>query len=285
MIRNRLKPKNDFIFQRLFGEVETKDTLISLLNAILRLPPQQQLADLTVIENKALIKEFIDDKTGRLDIRAKTLDGVQINIEMQMTNEHNMDRRTLFYFGKLFLESIKSGDKFQDLKRTITINLLNFNFLPIESFHSTFHLYEDHERDYKLTDLIELHFIEFPKFRAIQHDLLDPLHRWLLYMEENLSENLLEELISMDPVIKKTEERLEWLSSDAETLRRYDMRENSRIELNSIMYELTIAQEKGEREGKLAVAKELLLTGMSPEAISSVTKLSLQDVQNLVDER
>ena len=101
MIRNRLKPKNDFIFQRLFGESETKETLISLLNAILRLPPEKQLADLIVIENKALLQEFIDDKTGRLDVRAETLDGVQFNIEMQMANEHNMDRRTLFYFGKI----------------------------------------------------------------------------------------------------------------------------------------------------------------------------------------
>ncbi|GIP19707.1 hypothetical protein J40TS1_53490 [Paenibacillus montaniterrae] len=114
-----------------------------------------------------------------------------------------MDRRTLFYFGKLFLESIKSGDKFQNLKRTITINLMNLNFLPLEPFHSTFHLYEDYRRDYMLTDLIELHFIEFPKFRAMQHNLHDPLHRWLLFMEENLTEEQLEELIQMDPMIKK----------------------------------------------------------------------------------
>ncbi|WP_213520704.1 Rpn family recombination-promoting nuclease/putative transposase [Paenibacillus montaniterrae] len=117
--------------------------------------------------------------------------------------ENNMDRRTLFYFGKLFLESIKSGDKFQNLKRTITINLMNLNFLPLEPFHSTFHLYEDYRRDYMLTDLIELHFIEFPKFRAMQHNLHDPLHRWLLFMEENLTEEQLEELIQMDPMIKK----------------------------------------------------------------------------------
>lgn len=86
MIRNRLKPKNDFIFQRLFGETETKETLIALLNAILCLPSDRQLADVVVIENKALMQEFIEDKTGRLDIRAETLDGVQINIEMQMAN-------------------------------------------------------------------------------------------------------------------------------------------------------------------------------------------------------
>jgi len=31
----RLKPLNDFIFKKTFGEEETKDNLIALLNAIL----------------------------------------------------------------------------------------------------------------------------------------------------------------------------------------------------------------------------------------------------------
>ncbi len=35
---NRLKATNDFIFKGLFGEVESKENLISLLNAILKLP-------------------------------------------------------------------------------------------------------------------------------------------------------------------------------------------------------------------------------------------------------
>lgn len=154
-------------------------------------------------------------------------------------------------------------------------------------------------RDYMLTDLIELHFIEFPKFRAMQHNLHDPLHRWLLFMEENLTEEQLEELIQLDPMIKKTEERLEWLSSDEETRRRYEMRENSRIELNSLLYEVEIAREEkkhakeegriegkieGIAEGKIEVAKEMLRAGMSHEAISSLTKLPLKDIQHLADE-
>lgn len=85
----------------------------------------------------------------------------------------------------------------------------------------------------------------------------------------------------MDPMIKKTEERLEWLSSDEETRRRYEMRENSRIKLNSLLYE---EKKQGIAVGKIEVAKEMLLAGMSHEAISSLTKLSLKDIQHLADE-
>ncbi|WP_281287160.1 hypothetical protein [Paenibacillus hemerocallicola] len=39
----------------------------------------------------------------------------------------------------------------------------------------------------------------------------------------------------MGPVIGKTEERLEWLSSDEETIRLYEAREHSLIERNSLI--------------------------------------------------
>lgn len=275
MIRKRLKPKNDFIFKRLFGEESSKESLISLLNAILKLTDEDQLVDLTVIANKKLLKEQLKDKSGRIDIRAETLDHTQINIEVQLTNEKNMDRRTLFYFGKLFLESIKSGERYQDLKKTITINILDFNFLAVERFHSTFHLFEDHEKEVMLTDAMEIHFIEYPKFRDVMRDMKDPLHRWLLFLEEHVSEEQLKELIDMDPVIKKTEERLEWLSSDEETLKLYEFRENARIDYNSKIH-------SAKEETKKEIAKNLLLAGMDASEVAKHAQLPIEEVKKLV---
>ena len=57
MMNKRLKPTNDFIFQKLFGEKESKNSLISLLNAILKPDTEEELVDLNVIENKQLSKE------------------------------------------------------------------------------------------------------------------------------------------------------------------------------------------------------------------------------------
>ena len=45
----KLSPKNDFVFQKLFGTEDNKDLLMALLNAILQLPPEKMLTDLTVI--------------------------------------------------------------------------------------------------------------------------------------------------------------------------------------------------------------------------------------------
>ena len=147
-------------------------------------------------------------------------DGMQIDIEVQLNNQYNMDKRTLFYWGKLFLEGIKQGEDYIKLSKVITINILDFDYLDIAKFHSTYHLWEDNEADYLLTDLIEVHFIELPKFRRFDKKDLrgNPLHRWLKFFDKMLSEEELKELTEMDSAIKRAEKKLEYLSSDEETL-------------------------------------------------------------------
>lgn len=74
----RLKPLNDFIFKKLFGEKDDEPVLIAFLNAVLNRTQKEKLTEIEIIENKELTKELIEDKTGRIDVRAKTAKGEQI---------------------------------------------------------------------------------------------------------------------------------------------------------------------------------------------------------------
>jgi predicted transposase/invertase (TIGR01784 family) len=80
---DRLNPLNDYIFKRLMEET---DHLIAFLNAVLDAKDQQRL----------ISAEMIYDKASRLDVWAKTADGMQLNIEVQLTNQNNMDCPSLF---------------------------------------------------------------------------------------------------------------------------------------------------------------------------------------------
>jgi predicted transposase/invertase (TIGR01784 family) len=158
MPEKRLDPKNDFIFQLLFGKQDNKDILIDLLNAVLMREGQDRITDIESVENKKLDAERIMDKTCVLDVKAKGKDGTTYNIEMQLTDKKNMGLRTAYYWAKMFVEQLKSGDKYQNLKKTITINILNYNiFTEVEKFHTTFHIRED-ELGFELTDRLEIHF-------------------------------------------------------------------------------------------------------------------------------
>jgi hypothetical protein len=85
-VSRRMKPKNDFIFQKLFGEEESKSSLISLLNAILGLEGEKRIRKLQVKDNKQLQKETVDDNTGRLDIYAESDDHVLYGLLLSSQN-------------------------------------------------------------------------------------------------------------------------------------------------------------------------------------------------------
>jgi predicted transposase/invertase (TIGR01784 family) len=287
--KRRMKPKNDFIFQKLFGEEESKESLASLLNAILGLEGEKRIRNLKVKDNKQLAKKMVDDKTGRLDISAESDDQVQYDIEMQLTDQRNMARRSLFYMSKMYIGSVKPGDDYSQLKRTVTINLLDFQlFKEREAFHTTFHLYDDRDKSLLLTDAFEVRFLELPKFERMKKDLYDPLHRWLMYLDERLSEHQLKELIEMDANIKKTEELLLRLSSDEETYRLYEAREHSLMERNSLIADgvakgmeqgIKKGIEKGIEKGKKEVIKNMLKEGLEVDLIAKVTGFSVEEVR------
>lgn len=279
---HRLNPLNDYIFKRVMGEDESKDNLIAFLNAVLDIEDRRKLVSIEIIDNKELKKEMIYDKTGRLDVRAKTADGMQLDIGVQLTNQHNMDKRTMFYWGKLFLEGIKKGDDYINLSKVITINILDFDYLDIEKFHSKYHLWEDDEENYLLSDLIEIHFIEMPKFRSFaEKDLKgNALHRWLKFFDKMLSEEELKELIEMDSAIKRAEKKLEYLSSNKEAIELYQAREDALHERANM---ISSAKAEGQVEKAVQVAKNMLASGLDIETISSFTEMPVEELKKLLN--
>ena len=286
---DRLKVKNDFIFQKLFGQNEHKEILINFLNAVLALETEQKLTDIEIIENTRLKKDHIDDKLGILDIRARTMTGEQFNIEIQLINQYNMDQRTLFYWSKLFSAQLKEGRPFQSLKKTITINILDFDYIHIEPYHSVFHLWEDAHQGCKLTDILEIHFLELPKFRKARPDLGKPLDRWLIFIEDSPKE-VRQMAIHNDPAIAKAEELLERLGSLDEVKRYYEARE---MAIHDEVTRITGAKAEGHAEGwaegeaegilkgKLEAARKMLVKQMPEELIIEITGITGEELRKL----
>lgn len=66
-----------------------------------------------------------------------------------------------------------------------------------------------------LTDVAEIHFLEYPKFRRLTEKNYkdNAIERWLAFLEKDISEETLKELVDMEPAIRKAESKLEHLSS------------------------------------------------------------------------
>lgn len=208
-----------------------------------------------------------------------------------------MEKRTLYYWSRIYSAQMQKGMPYADLAKTITINILNFRFLrETERFHTTFHLYEDQEQ-FPLTDVMEIHFMEIPKLmdkweqRAVNpHD--NELERWLLLLEADDHEEIRKELeaIAMrDPVMKRAFDEWEDLSRDEKKWVEYESRRKAILDEMAAVREAEIRQQKareeglaeGERQKAMEVAKNLLAMDMSVEVIAKATGLSAEEIEQL----
>lgn len=272
----KVKPLNDFIFKKVFGEKGNEDILIAFINAVLKRTKKEPIVEVEIIENKQLTKELILDKTGIIDVRAKTSKGENIDIEVQLTDQGNMDKRTLFYWGKMYLENIKQGQDYTSLEKVITINILDFEFLGTENYQSSFYLWEDIEKDYMLTDVVEIHFLELPKFRNKKDKDYreNAIERWLMFLEKDISETTLKELMSLDTAIEKAEQKIEYLSSDEEAMRIYYERERS-------LHERANMISSAEERKAVEIAKNLLNMNIPVEQIALATGLTEEEINKI----
>ena len=284
-----LDPKNDVVFQKIFGSPENEEILISFLNALLSKTEKEKIEKVEYVDTKLNNIDVADDKIGVLDVRVITDNGTHINIEIQLINRYNMIKRTLFYWSRLYSGQIKRGANYKDLNKTITINILNFNYIDSEKYHNIYHLYEDEVKS-QLTDLLEIQFVELPKFLNQNPDVDNSLNGWLTFLTNPGREGI----EMSEPVIGKAIAVLDFLSRDPETVRLAELRMKKILDERSMLEGareearkeglkegLKEGKIEGIREAKLETAKNLLTIGLPLDQIVSVTGLSKEEINSL----
>ena len=156
-----ISPRVDIAFKKIFGVEENKDLLISLINAVVS--KDDQVADVTLL-NPYNPANFRNDKLSILDVKAKGLDGKLFNIEIQISDEADYDKRALYYWAKLYTEQLKASQDYGRLAKAIGIHILNFLSIPeSKKYHNVFHIKEK-DSDLRYFKDLELHTLELKKF-------------------------------------------------------------------------------------------------------------------------
>lgn len=271
-----LDPKNDIVFQKIFGMKKNKKILISFLNAILNLKGDNSIKDVQFEEKNIDVSLIASEKLSILDLHVITEMNTEINIEMQLINQYNMIERTIFYMSKMILGQLKKGDDYANLNRTITINILNFKYLDGNEFIKNYGIFEKTTKR-KLTDLIEYIFIELPKLKETNTDYNTKLHKWLLFLL-NPNDKEVDEFMKNDGEIKEAMDVLYNISGDKETVMLAEMREKAIMDEQS---RLNGARKEGKIEGKIEVAKNLKKLGLDIKKIAEATGLTIDEIEKL----
>ena len=100
-MRDRLDPKVDVVFKQIFGAEKNKAILISFLNAVLDWTGEREIVAVEIL-NPYLEQENINDSYGILDIKVQLDNGELVDVEMQIGDRADMERRSTFYICRMF---------------------------------------------------------------------------------------------------------------------------------------------------------------------------------------
>ena len=288
MSKGLLDPKVDFVFKNIFGSPNHPEILISFLNATLK--PKKKIVSVD-IKKTDIEKQYIEDKYSRLDVKATTSNDEIINIEIQLKNENNMVKRSLYYLSKMYEEQLNEKEDYSKLARTVCINILNFKYLKTDNFHTGYR-FKEIESNEELTDIMEVHFIEIPKLKD-SSDEKDMLVAWTEFLKDPESEKVRGLELSIEEILQAKDELIR-MSNDKKQRELYDMRANS---LRDKISELNAVEkkareegiEKGRKEGieegaknrTIEIARNMKLSGLDTNTIAKLTNLSRDEIDKL----
>jgi predicted transposase/invertase (TIGR01784 family) len=179
---NFLDVKTDYAFKKVFGSEDSKDKLISFLNAIVYENKKTKIKDLTIVDpyNVPLLDGM---KNSFVDVKAILDDDTKVIIEMQVLNHQGFEKRVLYNLAKNYSVQLNKAEDFHLLNPVIALNIVDFTMFKNSSkIITNFKLLEKEEFiDY--SDDIELIFVELPKFKKELKELKTISEQWIYFIK------------------------------------------------------------------------------------------------------
>ena len=291
-------PMNDVAFKFIFGKEERKQITIDFLNTVLHKSLAHEIRDISFRQTE-MIPDSDDAKLSRLDIACELDTGELVDVEVQVINYNNMQRRTLFYWARLYLLSLTRGEGYNILRPAITINLLAFELLPQEEPVAMYSIYNIENGD-RLNNDMELHFIELPKYIKAPHKTIresSKMERWLAYFANRLTSEEKEELAMSEPAIRDAMEAEKIFMSNPDDYLRYVNRQMALMDYRSGLEAAALEGikrgiDQGRREGRTEgrqqgiahIAMNMLRAGTPIATVAQMAELPEAVIRKMAEE-
>ena len=239
-----LDPVNDYAFKKIFGDENRKHILISFLNSILRLPPDEQIMEVILLSPHQA-PHLPGSKETILDVRCHDQKGAWYIVEMQVLPQTFFDKRVLYYASRAYAHQLKSGMNYDLLKPVIFLGILNFTFTENSHYLSTHCLQDIETQEFILTDF-RFTFAELPKFKKTEGELVTVEEKWLYFLKNAHQLETIPEVIH-EAALREAFEVLNRLNWDKASLERYDYRG---IQIQDEMQRVRYGYSKGRQEGR-----------------------------------
>jgi predicted transposase/invertase (TIGR01784 family) len=263
----------DFAFKKVFGSQQSKNILISFLNALLDFR-DNPIVNLTIIDpyQAPLVATL---KNTSIDIKAYLDNGTQVIIEMQVLNQSGFDKRVLSNVAKAYLTQLEKGDKYTELNPTIGLTFTDFVMFEqqLESQVITDFIFLERHQLIPYPEEMRLVFVELPKFDKKLRELKGMADKWIFFVKNVGHLKSLPKTLAHEPTISQAltianiaslkpqelelqEKKLRWLWDQKANLARAEQAERENAKSQKTAQEALDKAAKAEAEKQQAEAEK-----------------------------
>jgi len=278
-----ISPFTDFGFKKLFGSEMNKDILMAFLNALLK-KENEKIVNLTYLSLEQLGRRA-DARKAIFDIYCENEKGERFIVELQKSPQNYFKDRSVYY--STF--PTKKGKWDFKLKAVYTIGILDFIFAEDQDDQEVFHhevKLVDQSTQKVFYDKLTYIYLEMPKFRKTEEELETHFDKWL-YVLRNLEQLTNRPAKLQEKIFAKLFEQAELANYSDQEYREYEQSLKIYRDLNNVIntaYDEGEAKgiEKGIEKGIRLTAQKLKQEGLSNEMISTVTGLTMIEIERLI---
>jgi len=273
--------KNDIAFRKIFGNDNKKEILISFLNAVLELPKGKLIKDIQ-IKNPYQLPEIKDLKSSILDVRATDERDISYIVEMQVEELDGFDKRVQYYTAKQYSSQINKGEDYPQLNQVIFIGILDFVFFADDKSYVTRHRTVNVKTQRSSLNGLEYNFIELPKFNKDLKGTKTLIEKWVYFIKNAENLDVMPTDIN-DEGLKHAYEDADkhlWTKDELDAYDYASMRKQD--ERGKTTVAVRKAVEKAVEDKTVETIKEFYKVGVSIENISIATKLSIEQVKQIL---
>ena len=271
-----INPKTDYAFKKIFGSSESKDILISFLNAMIY-DGNPTIEDWEII-NPNLPPRVEGLKDTYLDVKAKLADGTLVIIEMQVLNVESFGKRVLYNAAKTYALQLQKGEGYRMLRPVIALTLTDFEMFKNSDRLISRFIYKEVTSNLPYTDNnIELVFVELPKFTKEVDQLETLADKWIYFMKYARTITDVPPVMDSVPEIHQAFGIANQVNLTPDELADLERREMFIYDQQGAIIK---AVKEALQEEKLAIARQLL-DRLDDATISQTTGLSIEDVRKL----
>ena len=198
-MNKKLISKSNYVLRKVLNSKENLYILKDFIETFLSIKIQEIKLN-PYLESKSNYLP-LEENFGIADVRVKLENQEELNIGIQFIDGYYAENKMLLYYAQIHTNQLEYDDG-RKLVKTITINLLDYDYLKSDSYFTKITIPS------KIEEKIELYVLELPKIKVSSYKNLTKKEAWTLYLY-GANKEICSNIFKQFQEIKKLDDLLE----------------------------------------------------------------------------